>query len=134
MPKLAWVLIPLAAYVAVLAVLAWRGRAPARMALNVHTSLLLLAYLLTTAGLGIFWVANQQLPVFDWHYLFGYATLAAGLGPPRVQPPDRRALVWRKTAKPQRSRSGRPTTGGRRQWRLAAAFGVAYFRRNAARR
>jgi len=30
----------------------------------------------TTAGLGIFWVANQHLPVFDWHYLFGYATLA----------------------------------------------------------
>ncbi|MBK6864125.1 MAG: SagB family peptide dehydrogenase [Ideonella sp.] len=29
----------------------------------------------STAGLGIFWVANQQLPVFDWHYLFGYATL-----------------------------------------------------------
>ena len=29
----------------------------------------------TTASLGIFWVANQQLPVFDWHYLFGYATV-----------------------------------------------------------
>ena len=29
----------------------------------------------TTAGLGIFWVANQQLPVFDWHYLFGYGTV-----------------------------------------------------------
>ena len=45
------------------------------MALNVHTSVLLLAYLLGTAGLGIFWVASQQLPVFDWHYLFDYATL-----------------------------------------------------------
>jgi len=43
--------------------------------LNVHTSLLLMAYLLVTAGLGIFWVANQQLPVFDLHYLFGYGTL-----------------------------------------------------------
>ena len=30
-----------------------------------------MAYLLCTAGLGLFWVANQQLPVFDWHYLFG---------------------------------------------------------------
>jgi hypothetical protein len=37
----------------------------------------------TTAGLGIFWVANQQLPAFDWHYLFAYATvllLAVHLG------------------------------------------------------
>ena len=32
-------------------------------------------YLLVTSALGIFWVANQQLPVFDWHYLFGYGTL-----------------------------------------------------------
>ena len=75
MTKLAWVLAPLILYAAVCAVLAWRGRAPSRLALNVHTSVLLLAYLLGTAGLGIFWVANQQLPVFDWHYLFGYATL-----------------------------------------------------------
>ena len=75
MTKLAWVLAPLILYAAWCAVLAWRGRAPSHLALNVHTSLLLLAYLLGTAGLGIFWVANQQLPVFDWHYLFGYATL-----------------------------------------------------------
>lgn len=75
LPKIAWVLAPLALYGAFLALLASRGRWPGRLALNVHTSLLLLAYLLTTAGLGIFWVANQQLPVFDWHYLFGYATL-----------------------------------------------------------
>ncbi len=74
-PKFAWVLAPLALYGVVCAILAWRGRMPSRMALNVHTSLLLLAYLFGTAGLGIFWVANQQLPVFDWHYLFGYATL-----------------------------------------------------------
>lgn len=74
-PKLAWVLAPLLLYAAYCAILAWRGRAPSRLALNVHISVLLLAYLLGTAGLGIFWVANQQLPVFDWHYLFGYATL-----------------------------------------------------------
>ena len=74
-PKLAWVLAPLLLYGVYCAILAWRGRAPSRMALNVHISVLLLAYLLGTAGLGIFWVANQQLPVFDWHYLFGYATL-----------------------------------------------------------
>ncbi|MEJ7806367.1 MAG: hypothetical protein WKG03_10665, partial [Telluria sp.] len=75
LPKFAWVLGPLVLYGALCAILALRGRAPSRMALNVHLSLLLLAYLLGTAGLGIFWVANQQLPVFDWHYLFGYATL-----------------------------------------------------------
>lgn len=75
LPKFAWVLAPLALYGLACVVLALRGRAPSRMALNIHISLLLLAYLLSTAGLGIFWVANQQLPVFDWHYLFGYATL-----------------------------------------------------------
>ncbi len=75
LPKFAWVLGPLVLYGIALAVLAWRGRVPSRLALNIHVSLLLLAYLLCTAGLGIFWVANQQLPVFDWHYLFGYATL-----------------------------------------------------------
>ena len=73
--KFAWVLGPLVLYGLACAFLAWRGRAPSRFALNLHISLLLLAYLLCTAGLGIFWVANQQLPVFDWHYLFGYATV-----------------------------------------------------------
>lgn len=73
-PKILWVLLPLAVYAALLA-LAWRGKAPSRLALNMHSSLLLMVYLLSTAGLGLFWVANQQLPVFDWHYLFGYATL-----------------------------------------------------------
>ena len=28
-----------------------------------------------TAGLGMFWVANRHLPVFDWRGLFGYATV-----------------------------------------------------------
>jgi SagB-type dehydrogenase family enzyme len=55
--------------------LALQGRR-ARHALNVQSSVLLLVYFAITSGLGIFWVANQQLPVFDWHYLFGYATLA----------------------------------------------------------
>ena len=76
MPKLLWVLLPL---LAALAVLAWQRlhrRRTSRLGLNVGFSLLLLAYVATTAGLGIFWVAKQQLPVFDWHYLFGYATLA----------------------------------------------------------
>lgn len=75
MTKLLWVLSPLLVYAAAIAVCALRGRMPSRFALNVQTSLLLVAYLLATAGLGVFWVANQQLPVFDVHYLFGYATL-----------------------------------------------------------
>lgn len=75
LPKIAWVLLPLAAYGVFLAAAASRSRLPARHAINVHTSLLLMIYLLATAGLGIFWVANQQLPVFDWHYLFGYSTV-----------------------------------------------------------
>jgi SagB-type dehydrogenase family enzyme len=75
MPKLLWVAAPLALALLVLVWLAWRGRAPSRLGLNVAFSLLLLGYVVGTAGLGIFWVANQQLPVFDWHYLFGYTTV-----------------------------------------------------------
>ncbi|HYN62911.1 MAG TPA: SagB family peptide dehydrogenase [Rubrivivax sp.] len=75
MSKMLWVALPLLAAAAWLAWLASRRRLPSRHALNVGSSLLLLAYVATTAGLGIFWVANQQLPVFDWHYLFGYATV-----------------------------------------------------------
>lgn len=75
MNKLVWLLLPLLAGALVAAVLAWRGRLPGRPALNAWSSLLLLVYLGATAGLGIFWVANQHLPVFDWHYVFGYATL-----------------------------------------------------------
>ena len=68
-------LIPISVYVLWLLVAAFRQRLPSRRMLNMHTSLLLMVYLLITSGLGIFWVANQQLPVFDWHYLFGYGTL-----------------------------------------------------------
>ncbi|HEX2540070.1 MAG TPA: hypothetical protein VHM00_03200, partial [Caldimonas sp.] len=75
MPKLLWVALPLLLSLAWLGVQVLRGRTPSRHALNVGSSLLLLAYVMATAGLGIFWVANQQLPVFDWHYLFGYGTV-----------------------------------------------------------
>lgn len=80
MPKLAWVLLPTILYAAVLAarMLLRRGR-PSRQALNLQLSLLLMLYLAATAGLGLFWVARQQLPFFDWHYLFGYGTLALAL-------------------------------------------------------
>ncbi len=75
MPKVLWVGLPLLIAAALLAVLVFRGRAPSRYAINIGASVLLLAYVATTASLGIFWVANQQLPVFDWHYLFGYGTV-----------------------------------------------------------
>jgi SagB-type dehydrogenase family enzyme len=75
LPKLLWVALPLLAALVWLALQWLRRRPPSRLALNIGASLLLLAYVGTTAGLGIFWVANQQLPVFDWHYLFGYATV-----------------------------------------------------------
>lgn len=75
MTKLLWVAMPLILAACIVGVLALRRRTPTRHALNVWFSLLLMAYVLTTAGLGIFWVANQQLPVFDWHYLFGYGTV-----------------------------------------------------------
>ncbi len=75
MDKLLWVLLPIVLAAVAVGVAAWRGRLPPRPVLNVAFSLLLLAYLLVTAGLGIFWVANQHLPVFDWHYVFGYALL-----------------------------------------------------------
>lgn len=75
MSELLWVLLPLLLGAGWLAWRAWRGRLPSRLALNIGVSLLLLVYLSGTAALGIFWVANQHLPVFDWHYLFGYATV-----------------------------------------------------------
>jgi len=75
MPKLLWVALPLIVF-AVLAGAQALGKRPlSRMALNVWASVLLLVYVLATASLGVFWVANQQLPVFDWHYLFGYCTV-----------------------------------------------------------
>ncbi len=75
MDKLLWVLTPVVLAGAALAVLGWRGRLPSRPVLNALFSLFLMVYLLVTAGLGIFWVAQQHLPVFDWHYVFGYAML-----------------------------------------------------------
>lgn len=54
---------------------AWHGRPVRRYTLNLAIALLLFAYFAITAGLGIFWVANQELPVFDLHYLFGYLTI-----------------------------------------------------------
>jgi SagB-type dehydrogenase family enzyme len=67
--------LPLAAIGAWAAWRAIRGRPVRRFALNAVVGVALLGYFAITAGLGIFWVANQELPVFDPHYLFGYLTL-----------------------------------------------------------
>lgn len=48
------------------------GRQPSRFALNTLLSLLLLLYFAAVMGTGIFWIAVQELPAFDWHYLLGY--------------------------------------------------------------
>jgi SagB-type dehydrogenase family enzyme len=58
---LLWLLLPLA-----------RGRVIPRSRLTIGLSLLVLVYFLAVAGTGIFWVAVQELPIFDWHYLPGY--------------------------------------------------------------
>jgi len=67
--------VPLALLATVVVWKALRGRPIRRHALNVIVAVCLLLYFAVTAGLGIFWVANQELPVFDIHYLFGYLTL-----------------------------------------------------------
>jgi SagB-type dehydrogenase family enzyme len=66
--------LPLVALAAWVVWRALRGRPVRRFALNAVVGVGLLVYFAVTAGLGIFWVANQELPVFDLHYLFGYLT------------------------------------------------------------
>jgi len=120
MSKLAWVLLPLLVAGAWLAWLAGRRRLPARPVMNVWFSVLLLGYLATTAGLGIFWVANQHLPVFDWHYLFGYATVLLLL----VHLGFNFRIVWH-TLRRRRSRPAEPVAAsgsGRRP--LVGALGL----------
>ncbi|HEU4852046.1 MAG TPA: SagB/ThcOx family dehydrogenase [Telluria sp.] len=127
MPKLAWVLLPLLLYAAWFAVAAARKRLPSRHALNIQFSLLLMGYLFSTAGLGIFWVANQQLPVFDWHYLFGYATLLLV----SVHLWFNLPVVVRWLRGPHAAARPAQTAGGARTWVKAllviAAVGGAYF-------
>jgi SagB-type dehydrogenase family enzyme len=122
MSKLAWVLLPLLAAVGWLALLGLRQRMPTRVALNVWFSLLLLVYLLTTAGLGVFWVANQHLPVFDWHYLFGYATVLLLL----VHLVFNFRIVWRHLTRGRQAGSALPDAArrGAAVWVAAAGMGA----------
>lgn len=72
-------LTPLGVYLLWLLVRLLLRRKPSRFEVGVGLSLLLLVYFLATVGTGIFWVAAQELPVFDWHYLPGYLLLLVGL-------------------------------------------------------
>ncbi len=126
MDKLAWVLLPVALGAAVVAWRVWRGRPLSRQVLNAGSSLLLLAYLAVTAGLGIFWVANQHLPVFDWHYLFGYVLVALVLLHLAFNLRTLLAhLRWR--APPAVVAARRPVLGGVGLLGLAVAGGLGYW-------
>jgi SagB-type dehydrogenase family enzyme len=94
--------------------------------LNAGSSLLLLAYLAVTAGLGIFWVANQHLPVFDWHYLFGYVLVALVLLHLAFNLRTLLAhLRWR--APPALAAARRPVLGRVGLLGLAVAGGLGYW-------
>ncbi|HEX8522789.1 MAG TPA: SagB family peptide dehydrogenase [Tepidisphaeraceae bacterium] len=75
MDRTFWIALPLVLFALLVLLRRTLGRPLTRHALNVQQALLLLVYFAATSALGIFWVANQQLPVFDLHYLFGYATV-----------------------------------------------------------
>ena len=128
MSKLLWVALPLLLVVALLAGLAVARRlGNPRLTINIWSSLLLVLYVGTTAGLGIFWVANQQLPAFDWHYLFGYATVLLVVLHLVFNLP----LVWRYFtrpaggATPAQSDVSRSALQARRGWLVALGLLVA---------
>jgi len=74
--KLFLILGPAVLFAAWLAARGLGRRPPARLAITIGLSILTLTYFLGVVGTGIFWVAAQELPVFDWHYLTGYLLLA----------------------------------------------------------
>lgn len=68
-------LTPLALWGLMFVVHVLRGRRITRAHVTIGLSVLTLLYFLAVVGTGIFWVAAQELPVFDWHYLPGYLLL-----------------------------------------------------------
>ncbi len=78
-----------------------------RYSLNVLLAVLLLVYFLVTSGLGIFWVADQELPAFDLHYLFGYLTLLLVFGHVAINWKPLSRFVRRRAPAPLRTASGR---------------------------
>jgi hypothetical protein len=89
MSKLLLVALPALLYAAYWVAQRLRGQRVSSRALHIHASLLLAGYFFATAAAGVFWVANQQLPPFDLHYLLGYVTAALVRGAPRFQRPER---------------------------------------------
>lgn len=77
--RFALFLAPLCLYLGWLLLKALLRRKPSRFEVTVGLSVLLLLYFLVVVGTGIFWVAAQELPVFDWHYLPGYVLLLLAL-------------------------------------------------------
>ena len=73
--KLLLIAAPILGFALFVLVRALAGRPLSRFVLNVSVALFLLAYVLVTAALGIFWVARMDLPAFDLHYLFGYCVV-----------------------------------------------------------
>ncbi len=68
-------LLPVALFLMWLGLRTALGNRPSRFVATTVFSLVLLLYFLVVVGTGIFWVAAQELPVFDWHYLPGYILL-----------------------------------------------------------
>lgn len=128
--NLLWVAGP-AMGLAALVLLVRRGKAGRKgSTLTWFLSLLLLAYFLITASLGIFWVARQELPVFDLHYLFGYLTMALVLLHVIAHRRPLLALFRRGSAGDDRSWRGRGK-GAPRSWpiwllALALAGAIGY--------
>jgi SagB-type dehydrogenase family enzyme len=85
------------------------GRPLQRRTVDVLLALLLLGYFAGTAGLGIFWVANRELPVFDLHYLFGYVALTLVI--------VHVAVNWRVLVAFFRRRAPQPRHDVERTWR-----------------
>ncbi|WP_347252123.1 SagB/ThcOx family dehydrogenase [Legionella sp.] len=75
MEKFFWFSLPISLMIVYLLVRACIGKPVKRRDINMISAIYLIFYLLTTAGLGLFWVARMDLPAFDLHYLFGYCLL-----------------------------------------------------------
>ncbi len=98
-----------------------RAKKRQRQSLNIVTSLVLLGYFGVTVGLGLFWVAKQELPIFDLHYLFGYATVTLVV--------LHVSLSWRRLEQFFRRRAPAALlTEGGEKWRpKTRALGIAAF-------
>ena len=79
MSRFVLLLFPLALYLLWLGVHLAIRSIPNRSTATTAFSLVVLVYFLTVVGTGIFWVATQDLPIFDWHYLPGYLLLTVTL-------------------------------------------------------